>query len=77
MVYTPWSSDQVRSLNAFQSCKSLHPFTGARGPSGEETTLIATADGWVEREGGPVVQTWAHSVMADWTWKVMDVLPDG
>lgn len=65
----PWTADQVSSLNGYQASRVMHPFTGARGPGGEETILIATPDGWVEREGGPIVQTWAHGFMADWSWK--------
>lgn len=65
----PWTEDQVRSLNEFQASGYAHPFTGERGPNGKETVLIATASGWVERVDGPVVQTWAHACMADWSWK--------
>jgi len=70
MVTTPpWTKDQVASLNGYQACDSFHPFTGERGPNNEETILIATENGWVEREGGPVVQVWAYTSMADWSWK--------
>lgn len=68
-VEAPWSDDQVASLNGFQACGLHHPFTGTRGPNGEETILIATSAGWIEREGGPVVQTWAYDLMTDWSWK--------
>ena len=71
-VNAPWTDDQVASLNGWQACGYVHPFTGERGPNGEETLLIATSAGWVEREGGPVVQTWAHNFMADWSWKAMN-----
>jgi len=74
----PWTEDQVRSLNEFQASGCLHPFTGERGPNGEETVLIATNAGWAERVDGPVVQTWAHTFMTDWSWKNMGIgfLPD-
>ena len=65
----PWSDDQVASLNAYQHSDVMHPFTGERGSDGEETVLIATSAGWVTRVGGPVVQTWAHQFMADWSWR--------
>ncbi len=65
----PWTDDQVASLNGYQASGVMHPFTGTRGPNGEETVLIATTDGWLEREGGPVVQTWAHPFMTNWDWK--------
>ena len=60
----PWDAEQVRSLNAYQAAGVMHPFTSMSG-----TDLIATTDGWIERDGGPVVQTWAHAWMADWSWK--------
>lgn len=144
----PWTQEQVASLNGFQHCGMMHPFTGerkyremtmeklfslkpgdqyrvywckddnpeylrfdyaiqtvveindeylwaddhnewrregiisldsngldtSRGIASffevdDETILIATTDGWVEREGGPVVQTWAHQFMADGSWR--------
>jgi hypothetical protein len=68
LVQIPWTSDQVESLNGWQHCRQVHPFTGSEGPDGENVVLIATSNGWVEREGGPVVQTWAHVFMADWSW---------
>ena len=68
-VEAPWTDDQVASLNGWQKCGWVHPFTGTRGPHGEETVLIATRDGWIEKEGGPVVQTWAHDFMVNWAWK--------
>jgi hypothetical protein len=67
-VNAPWTQDQVASLNSYQASGRFHPFTGERGPKGEETALIATKEGWVEKDGGPVVQTWAHQFMTDWTW---------
>jgi hypothetical protein len=65
----PWTAEQVESLNGYQKRGAFHPFTGERGPNGEETVLIATPSGWIEREGGEVVQTWAHAFMADGSWK--------
>jgi hypothetical protein len=68
-VEAPWTPDQVESLNAYQHADNVHPFTGERGPNGEETVLVATPQGWVEQEGGPIVQRWAHFWMADWSWR--------
>lgn len=65
----PWTDEEVASLNAYQESGVMHPFTGTRKPDGGETVLIATKEGWVESEGGPIVQTWAHGWMADWSWK--------
>lgn len=61
---TKWTDDQVASANAYQKCDYFHPFTSQDG-----TDLVATPDGWVEKEGGPVVQDWAHPFMLDWGWK--------
>ena len=68
-INAPWTPDQVASLNGYQNCGYCHPFTGTRKPNGDETILLATPEGWVEHEGGPVTQTWAYPFMADWTWK--------
>lgn len=70
LVHAPWTADQVASLQGFQSSQ-WHPFTGARQPDNNatETVLIATPAGWTEREGGPIVQTWAHDFMVNWSWK--------
>ncbi len=68
-VGAPWTDDQVASLNGWQQCGYVHPFTGSHGPDGERCILIATTAGWIERVGGPVVQTWAHPFMADGSWK--------
>lgn len=73
MVEAPWTPDQVASLSAYQACQYVHPFTGERGPNGEEIVLIATSGGWIERSGGPIVQTWAHDFMTNWIWKTMVV----
>lgn len=70
-IEAPWTDDQVASLNAYQASDAYHPFTGERGPKGEEVTLIATPSGWVESEGGSVVQTWAHDFMANLAWKAL------
>lgn len=60
----PWSDDEVESLNAYQADGRVHPFTSEDG-----NALIATSTGWVEAIGGPIIQTWAHSWMVDWSWK--------
>jgi|HubBroStandDraft_2_1064218.scaffolds.fasta_scaffold215076_3 hypothetical protein len=62
----PWTPEQVLSLNRFQASGVYHPFTSAAGKE-----LLATAAGWVEVEGGPVVQTWAHEFMLDGSWQAM------
>ena len=64
LVHAPWTSDQVASLNAYQECEFAHPFTGLTG-----AVLVASEGGWRETRDGPVVQTWCHPWMADWSWK--------
>ncbi|MCB0337034.1 MAG: hypothetical protein KDD62_12040 [Bdellovibrionales bacterium] len=59
-IDAPWTDKQVEALNLYQQSGVFHPFTSEGGAD-----LIATKNGWVEKEGGPVVQTWAHSFMAD------------
>jgi hypothetical protein len=66
-VEAPWTDDQVASLNAYQEAGFVHPFT--YGDGADQVDLIATTSGWVAKEGGPVVQTWAHMFMADWSWR--------
>ena len=65
----PWTEDQVASLNAYQQSRVMHPFTGTRKADGSETILIATPEGWIAAPEGPIVQTWAHSWMADLSWR--------
>lgn len=57
-IEAPWSPNQVAALNEFQQNPNFHPYT-----SEARAILIATEAGWVEYQGGPVIQTWAH----DWT----------
>lgn len=59
-INSPWTEEQVSALNNFQMHGGGHPFTSEGGG-----ILIATSDGWVEEEGGPVVQTWAYTSMTD------------
>lgn len=67
----PWTPEEVESLNHFQECGFFHEFTGHREDDGSQVTLIATPNGWVEKEGGPIVQTWAHKFMTDGSWRTM------
>lgn len=42
-------------LKKHQANQMMHPYTSTAG-----IDLIPTKDGWVEYEGGPIVQVWAH-----------------
>lgn len=85
MIRAPWTADQVASLNAYQACGYRHPFTydvyqhtvmGQGFGAVEKVDLIATPAGWVAKEGGPVVQDWAHEFMTDWSWRRPKYPPD-
>lgn len=69
LSYAPWTTEQVESLRGYQNAGHVHPFTGTNSEP-----LIPTAEGWVEVEGGPVVQNWAHEWMVDGTWDFWDSL---
>jgi hypothetical protein len=62
----PWSNEQVDALNAYQATPGVHAFTAYAPSHPGFVVLIATAAGWVEHEGGPVVQSWAHAWMTTW-----------
>ena len=62
--HVPWNDEQVRNLQAFQDCPSVHPFTGENS-AGRKVNLIPTNAGWIAEPGGAVVQDWAHDFMTD------------
>jgi hypothetical protein len=81
-IHAPFTEEQVASLNGYQSCGVMHPFTcgGTRGDKahrayakrhgGDEGQLVATKDGWK----CPVCdycQDWAHAFMGDGSWEKM------
>ncbi len=77
-VRPEWTPSQVASLNAFQAMAKVHPFTcldrGSRAtPHGtwhgfDTGVLLATEGGWVCLDCD-YRQNWAHSFMADWSWR--------
>jgi hypothetical protein len=71
-VETPWTPEQVESLNAFQSAGTMHPFTcgdsDCRAATGGEA-MLATPSGWACRRC-TYRQYWAHACMTDWSWQV-------
>lgn len=81
MVQAPWTDDQVSSLNCYQLCGPMHPFTcpnrgdGRHRPiqlsgGGEADlgALLATAAGW-RCLTCDYTQDWAWTPMADWSWR--------
>lgn len=73
ILETPWTDDQVISLNAYQHCEWHHPFTcGEREPDNTPHVLVATNEGWhcpkCMARGKKYAQNWCHAFMADWSW---------
>ena len=67
-----FTDDQVASLNAYQVAGVMHPFTC--GHRTHSTELVAYPEGWrcpLSPASG-VVQQWARSFMADWSWTLRD-----
>lgn len=75
VAHTPWTADQVESLNGYQTSGYGHPYTC---PDRDVNTyaetlvdrgvLVATTDGWRCPDCG-YTQGWAHQWAADGTWK--------
>jgi hypothetical protein len=65
LIFAPWTPEQVKALNEYQEAGYVHPFMN------DGVILIATPEGWVEKEGGPVTQTWAHDFMASDNWRLV------
>ena len=63
-VEAPWTDEQVKSINAFQTHQRNYPMMGEKN-----CILIATPNGFVQEANGPVVQDWAFEYMSDWSWK--------
>lgn len=64
LVKAPFSSAQVKSLNAWQKLGYVHEFTC--GVSSSHPPLVATKKGWhCARFDCTYTQDWAHDFMAD------------
>jgi hypothetical protein len=74
-IHAPWTAEQVKVLNDFQSLRRIHPFTCGSGNRRDEAhrayqaehggdfgQLIATPDGWI-CPACDYKQNWAHSFM--------------
>lgn len=66
MIEAPFTLDQVESLKAYQNSNKFHPFTGESSVG--KVNLIPTVDGWIAEINGPIIQTWCHHWMSDWSW---------
>ena len=66
MLQSPFTKEQVESLNGYQEEGYFHPFTCGKDDCRQ--TLVATEDGWVCPDCD-YKQNWAHEFMADNTWK--------
>jgi hypothetical protein len=76
-VKSPFTVEQVESLNEYQAAGVFHPFTCGRCRDADETfpmtdehLLTATVDGW-RCPTCDYEQDWAWRWMADFEWKVM------
>ena len=65
-VRSPFTDDQVASLNAYQAARVFHPFTC--GTDKCRGILRADRDGW-HCPNCDYRQGWAWSWMADWSWR--------
>lgn len=63
----PWTDEQVKNLNEFQTEGYMHPFTCGGKKDGKDcrSVLVATKDGWICPDGCGYTQNWAHSFMLD------------
>jgi len=71
MIYAPFTTEQVKSLNDFQQSGYFHPFTC--GNENCRADLIATEFGWV-CPACEYTQKWAHEFMTNNEWKIHSVL---
>ena len=78
-VEAPFTVDQVNSLNDFQRSGAFHPFTCGHDPRNEhsdgEGILVARRDGWMCPDDD-YTQAWAHSFMADGSWRLGVLRPN-
>jgi hypothetical protein len=66
VIHAPWTPEQVRNLNAFQSGGGMHPFTCGKDHGAQAMALIARTDGWhCSAPPCDYRQDWAHAFMAD------------
>ena len=68
MKLSPFTADEVGSINGYQADPRFHPFTCGRGAC--DGVLTATPDGLrCTNEGCPYEQHWVHPFMADGSWR--------
>jgi hypothetical protein len=81
-VKAPWTAEQVKSLNGFQTESGMHPFTCgnnrtdaahlayAEQHGGDWGELVATPKGWVcPAPGCDYTQDWADEYMTSGRWR--------
>ena len=62
---SPFTEDEINSINEFQKCIYWHPFTCGDGC---EDALIATVEGMRCPKCVTYRQNWVHDFMANWKW---------
>ena len=70
-ITTPFTEEQVKSLNEYQKSEHVHPYT-CGNDSCHHVPLIATKEGWTCPQCYNWTQTWCHDFTADWSWKAID-----
>jgi len=73
-VTAPFTPEQVASLNSYQVSGAFHEFTcgndSYHDDDDEQSVLVAKEDGWhCPAAGCGYTQDWAHSAMADGSWR--------
>jgi len=63
IIKAPFTKDQVKNLNEFQSIGFMHPFTCGNDHSGDNL-LVATENGWV-CPTCTYTQDWAYTSMTN------------
>jgi hypothetical protein len=71
----PFTEDQVKSISEFQESPYWHPFT-CGNDSCDHVTLGIARDGFFCPNCHNWKQDWAHSFMADYSWKDSQFISD-
>jgi hypothetical protein len=56
-IYAPWTDEQVKSLNHYQTCGHFHPYTCSGSGGKHQQDLIAKKYGWFCPQCDRIVQT--------------------
>lgn len=62
IIFAPWTDEEVKKLNLYQSLGYVHEFTCKNSHGDHSRTLIATNGGWTCPRCD-YIQNWAHDHM--------------